>query len=144
MIPTHRAKPNNEQMKIPVTGLETITGLLSSVLVVLVNTSGCVCLINSTPVIVFMVSISSFLRFGAKHCIRSTARNVPDSEIDSVLSPFSCTLSTEYNQRQFLLAGLQIPLRRKEGQRGKEATGAREDTGGGLPGVQCFPEVNRG
>ena len=80
MIPTHRAKPNTEPISIPAIAPGGAIWLFFSVLPV--NTSGCVCLINSTAVIVF-ISISSFPRFGGKFGPQSSdpANFIPKHEL---------------------------------------------------------------
>ena len=77
MIPTHRAKPNTEPISIPAIGPGGAIWLYFSVLPL--NTSGCVCLINSTALIVLMVSISSFTGFGVEYGLQNSdsARKVP-------------------------------------------------------------------
>ena len=94
MIPTHRNKLIGKPISIPVISLGGTIGLSFTVLVILVNTSGCVCLINSTPVVIFMVSISSLPGFGAKFGLQDSdsARNVPDAGIASISSVVNCTL----------------------------------------------------
>ena len=79
---------------MPVAGPEgTISLSLFSVLHILVIVSGCVCLIKSTAVSVAMVSISSFLGFGAKCGLQNpdSAKKVPlraFTVIHSQLTPF--------------------------------------------------------
>ena len=94
MIPTQRSEPIEEPIRMPTVGLGGIIWLsLFSVLHILVNISGCVCLSKSTAVSVAMVSISSFPGFGAKCGLQNpdSAKKVPPRDftvIDSQLTPF--------------------------------------------------------
>lgn len=104
MIIAHRGKLIARPIGNPL-----ITRVSSSELVIPVKISGRVCSIDSSGVTVLMVSIfSSFPRFGAKFSLQNTdsARNVPDAGIDSTSPVVNSSLSTEYNQRHFLLTGL--------------------------------------
>ena len=95
MIATHRSEPVEAPIRRPVPGVDGISGLifsepmgleaiawlLSSVVLICVNSSRCISLINSPAdiVFVFMPLISSLPRFGAKFGIQDLdfARSVP-------------------------------------------------------------------